>query len=74
MVRSFTLYHTVLSFNDTEDKAFENIVGNVFYPNAFFHPSKKKFNFSVTFILSSANAFSFEEPNILSFGKDLTNN
>ena len=34
-----------------------------------FYPAKTNFNFSVTFILSSANAFSLDQSKILSFGK-----
>ena len=34
--------------------------------------SKSNFNFSVTFILLSANAFTLDHPKILSFGKGLT--
>ena len=33
---------------------------------------KTNFKFSVTFILSSANAFDLDKPKILSFGKELS--
>ena len=33
--------------------------------------SKRNFSFSVTFILSSANAFNLDQSEILSFGKEL---
>ena len=36
-----------------------------------FYPSKNNFNSSVSFILSSANAFNLDQFRILSFGKEL---
>ena len=62
-----------------EMKAFENIVekgenaGNrhfLLFP-MFYALCKKKFNSSATFILSSANAFYFDQSKNLSFGKEL---
>ena len=45
-----------------------NTVVNVFYPSQI---HKTNFNFSVTLILSSANAFNLDQPKILSFGKEI---
>ena len=59
---------------------FKNSLGNaenagcrIFpFPSVFLiYPSKKKFEFWVTFILSSANALNFDETKILSLGKEL---
>ena len=59
-----TLYHTILTFNDPEEEDFENIVekgenaGNqhfLLFPQCFLPFLPKKFNFSATFILLSAN-------------------
>ena len=65
-----TLYHTILTFNDTnKGEAFENILGKgenagkpAFspFPLCFLpFPKKTNFNFSVTFILLSARLRTF---------------
>ena len=59
---------------------FENIVGkgeNAVtsispFPTMFSSLPKTNFNFSVTFILLSANAFNLDHFEILLFGKELT--
>ena len=60
-------------------KAFENIVGkkkmlvtSIFsFSHSVFFLSQANFNFSVTFILSSANAFNLDQFKNLLFGKEL---
>ena len=42
------------------------------FPTMFSTLLKTSFNFAVTFILSSANAFNLDKSKILSFGKELT--
>ena len=41
------------------------------FPTMFSTFHKTNFKFSVTFILSSANAFDLDKPKILSFGKEI---
>ena len=73
------LYHTITTFNDLYKKPSENIVGKgenagyqhfLLFPQCFY-PSKNKFKFSVTFILSSTGAFNLDQSKNLSFGKKL---
>ena len=61
-------------------KAFENIVGKgenagskhfLLFPTMFSTLPNQNFNFLVTFILSSANAFNLDGSKILSYGKEL---
>ena len=79
-----TLHHTILTFNDPVNdlltKTLENIVGkgeNAGLPAFFSFPPmfstlpKTNFNFSLTFILSSANALNLDQSQISSFGKEL---
>ena len=48
------------------------LVTSIFsFTHNVFYPLKTNFNFSVTFILSSANAFNLDLTKILSFGKEL---
>ena len=65
-------------------KPFENVVGkgenagnagnqHSRFPTMFSTHPKINFNFSVTFILSSANAFNLDQLKYLSFGKVLKN-
>ena len=42
------------------------------YSYNVFYDSQDRFKFSITFNLSSANAFDLEKPKILSFGNELT--
>ena len=65
-----TLYHTIPTFNDPEKEGLENIKGkreNAGYqhfspfPTITFTLAQTKFNFSVTFILSSPNAFNLDK-------------
>ena len=65
------------------EKAFENILrkgenaGNPAFspfPTMFSTCSRINFNFSVTFILSSTNAFNLEQSKNLSYGKEVTKN
>ena len=57
---ALTLYHTIQLL--TTLRAFENIVGrgenadNQHFSHNVFYPSQNKFNFSLAFILSAANA------------------
>ena len=60
------LYHEFPSFNDSQGEPFENIVGKEenagkpafsSFPTTFSTFLKTNFNFRVTFILLSANAF-----------------
>ena len=44
------------------------------FPKMFCTQPKTNFNFSVTFILSSASAFKLDQSRNLSFGKELTDN
>ena len=62
-------------------KAFENIVGKgenadnqhfLLFPQCFLSVTKKKINFWIKIILSSANAFNLDQAKYLSFGKELT--
>ena len=52
---------------------FENIVGKVdiLWGKEKMLVAKQNFNFSLTMILSSANAFSLDQPKIMSFGRGL---
>ena len=61
------------------NKPFENIVGKgenagnqhfLLFPQCFLPFPKQVSFFSVTFILSSANAFNLDQSKILSFGKE----
>ena len=64
-------------------KPFENIVGKgenagnhhfLLFPTMFSAHLKTNFSFSVTFMMSSAYAFSFDQSKILSFGKERPQN
>ena len=61
-------------------KPFENIMGKdenagnqhfLLFPLCFSALPKTNFNFSVTFLLSSTNAFKFDQSKNTSFGKEL---
>ena len=76
---SLTLYHKIPTFNDPET-ALENIViigenaGKQhfpLFPTMFSVLTKRIFNFVVTFIFLSENAFNLEQSKILSLGKGL---
>ena len=76
-----TLYHTIPTFNDPEKEGLENIKRKrenagyqhfLFFPQLFL-PLQTNFNFSVTFILSSPNAFNLDKFKNLSVGKELIN-
>ena len=65
-----TLYLTIATFNDPEKEGLENIVGKrenagyqyyLHFPQSFLPLQRETFNFSVTFILSSPNAFNFDK-------------
>ena len=65
-----TLYHTIPTFKDPEREGLENIVAkreNAF-PTIISTLAQTNFNFSVTFILSSPNAFNFDKFKNLSLG------
>ena len=76
--KGLTFHHTILTFNDTEE-AFWKHGGRrkcwkpVFSPFPTMFPTLpiSNFNFSFTFILSSANAFNMDQSKILLFGKGL---
>ena len=61
-------------FSEPYKKPFENIVGKgesfLLFPTVFPTLPKTIFNFSVTFILSSANAFNLDQTKILPFGNE----
>ena len=60
--RSFKLFHTILTFKDLEKEAFwKNSGKSLLFPQCFLPFSEKKFNFSVTFILSFANSFNLDQ-------------
>ena len=75
-----TLYHTIPTFSHPEKEAFWKHCGEkerinqhfLLFPTMFSTLPKSNFNFWFTFILSSANAFNFDQSKILSFGKELT--
>ena len=73
-----SLYHTITTFNTTVWEALwkhsrkRRNAGNqhfLFFPTVIFTHPKTKFNSSITFILSSANAFNLDESTNLLFGK-----
>ena len=47
------------------------LVTSIFSPPTMLSSYPKMINFSITFILLSAKAFSFDQSKILSFGKEL---
>ena len=63
---SLTLYYTVSTFNNPEKESFSP------FPTMFFNLTQTHFNFSITFILSSANAFFLDQSENLLFGKELS--
>ena len=74
IVLLFTLNHTITTLTTP----FEKIVGKgenagnqhfLLFPQCFLTLPKTNFNFSVTFILPSANAFNLDQTRILSFGQ-----
>ena len=76
----FTVCHTSPAFNDLAKKPFENTVGNgenagnqhfLLFPQCFPPFQKTNFCSSVTFILSSPNAYSLDESKILLSSKGL---
>ena len=79
-----TLYHTIPTFNDPEEKKkpSKKIVekgenaGNkhfLLFPQCFQpYPSKNKNHHFSYFILSSANAFNLEQSRMLLYGKELS--
>ena len=77
------LYHTIPTFHDPERQSLSKTLwekgenaGNLhfsFPPTMFSIVSRTKFNFSVSFILSSANAFSSVKSNIVWLGTELRN-
>ena len=68
---SLTHYHTIPTFDNHEKEAFRKHCGNQHFLllHNVFYPSENKF--SVTFILSSANALNLDQSKILSFVKEL---
>ena len=72
-----TLYHTIRTFNDPEKEGLENrgktrkcwLTAFSLFPKI----AKINFNFSVTFILLSPNAFNLDKFKNLSLGKELIN-
>ena len=71
-----SLFHTIPTFSNPENKAFENIVekgenaGNQHF--VLFPQYSLSFQKQITnFMLSSANAFNLDKSEILSFGKEL---
>ena len=76
-----TLYHTILTFNDPEKEGLENrgkktkccLPAFSRFPTIISTLEKTNVNFSVTFILSSANAFNLDKLKKLSLGKELIN-
>ena len=79
MVKSFTTQFRLIT--TLHKKPSETIVGKgenagnqqIFpFSTMFSTLSKTNFKFSVTFILSPANAFNFDQSKILSFGKELS--
>ena len=75
-----TLYQTLLGFQDPRKEGFRKHYGKSRksfkpsfspFPSMFFYPSKNKFQFLITFILSSANAFFNLEMSKLLYGKGL---
>ena len=56
-----THYHTTPTFNDPAERAFKIMFSTLPIPN---------FNFSVTYILLSANALNLDQSKILLFGKE----
>ena len=76
-----TLYHTIMTFSNPKTEGFRKHCGKrrkcwkpAFSPFPTMFPTfpKTNFNFSFTFILSSANAFNLDQSKILSFGKGLS--
>ena len=77
----FTLYHTIPTFNDTEEEGFgkhwgekeKMLVTSIFsFSRSVFSTLSKRENIILaTFNLSSTNAFNFVTSKILSFGKEL---
>ena len=76
-------YYTIPTFNNPVYRAFwkhcwkrkkywlsANILGK-YFPTIFSTLPQTNFNFSVTFILSSANAFNLDQSKILLFGTEL---
>ena len=79
--RQLALFHTVLSFKNPEKKAIQKHYGKsrnagkqhfLLFPPCFLPLPRTDFNFSVTFILLSADAFGLDKSKILLFGKELT--
>ena len=68
MKHGLTLYHTKTTFDALEEKAFENIFSIFLFSHHIFYPMKDNL-FSVTFNLSSANAFNLGKPTISNFTK-----
>ena len=75
-----TLYHTMTTFDTLKEKALlktlwekkKMLVTSIFFfSHNVFYPMNITLMFSVTFNLSSANAFNLGEPKILSSGKGL---
>ena len=75
-----SLYHRITTLSDLEKEAFWKHCGKrrkcwspAFspFPTMFSTLPKSNFNFWVTFILSSANAFNLDQSKNLSFGKEL---
>ena len=74
-------YHTIRTFNDlVRESPFENIVGKgddagnqqfLLFPQGFLPFPDQTSIFSVTFVLSSVNAFNLDQSTILLFGKEL---
>ena len=62
--KDLPLYHTIPTFNDPQ--------GSRLLKTMFSVCSEINFNFYVTFILSSAKAFSLDQSRMLSFAKELT--
>ena len=74
-----TLCHTMPTFNNHENEAFKKLcrkMGKCWlpefspFPTMLYTLPTTKFNFLVTFILSSANASDLDQSEMLSFGKE----
>ena len=74
---NLTLYHTIWTYNDSENKAFETTVGkgenagNLLFPQCFCNHSKNNFCYVLTFILSSENAFNLGQSKNFLYGIEL---
>ena len=80
--KELTFYQTITTFNKPEEEGIRKQYGEKkiletsnfsFFPTMFSTCLKTNFDFSVKFILSSANTFNLNQSEFLSFGKKLMN-